>query len=176
MAGQKLSDQDRQTLIASLKHRFEQHMARHPGLDWPAVAALIEQDERKLWALQQMEQTGGEPDVVLLDGKAWYADCAAESPAGRRSLCYDVQALASRKENKPRHSAGGLAQEWGVALLSVAQYRAMQALFPFDQKTSSWVLTPDSIRGLGGSLFGDRRYDTVFIYHNGAESYYASRG
>lgn len=171
-----LSEQEKQALLETLKERFEAHPDRHPGLDWQTVEKVLTADEGKLSALHQMEKTGGEPDVVLLDGQPCYADCAPETPIGRRSLCFDAQALASRKENKPAHSAGGLAAEWGVELMSEAQYRAIQRLFPFDLKTSSWVATPDAIRKLGGALFCDRRYDTVFVYHNGAESYYAARG
>ncbi len=174
-----LSRERQDALLTLLKNRFEDNMARHPDLDWLPVRERLEQMPDKLWSLDQMEQTGGEPDVICRDnetGEYIFHDCSSESPAGRRSLCYDPDALASRKDNKPRASAIGLASEMGVELLTEDVYRAQQSLGVFDTKTSSWVKTPDSIRKLGGALFCDRRYDTVFTYHNGAESYYASRG
>lgn len=166
-------------LLLVLKNRFEQHMHRHPGQSWAQVEARLEASPGKLVSLQQMEQTGGEPDVVGFDAKAGdfiFCDCSPESPKGRRSLCYDRAALEARKENKPAGSALEMAAAMGLELLSEEQYRALQQLEPFDTKTSSWLKTPDPIRELGGALFGDRRYNHVFVYHNGAESYYAARG
>ena len=166
-------------LLATLQARFEKHMARHPDADWPLVQARLESSPRKLQTLQQMEDTGGEPDVIGRDqasGEFIFCDCSAESPAGRRSLCYDRAALDARKENKPAGCATEMAAEMGVALLTEAEYRHLQTLGHFDGKTSSWVQTPAAIRQLGGALFCDRRYDTVFTYHNGAQSYYAARG
>jgi hypothetical protein len=170
------SDND---LIAALQARFAQHPERHPGIDWAAVQARLAARPDALRTLREMERTGGEPDVVARDagsGAIVFCDCAAESPAGRRSLCYDGAALAARKENKPAGSAVALAGEIGVALLSEEQYRHLQTLGEFDRKTSSWLQTPSSVRQQGGALFGDRRYGQVFVYHNGAESYYAARG
>ncbi|MBO1438752.1 DUF4256 domain-containing protein [Meiothermus sp. CFH 77666] len=166
-------------LLLVLKNRFEQHMHRHPGLTWTEVEARLEASPGKLISLQQMEQTGGEPDVVGFDtktGEFIFCDCSPESPKGRRSLCYDQAALEARKQNKPAGSALEMAAAMGLELLSEEQYRALQQLEPFDTKTSSWLKTPDPIRKLGGALFGDRRYNHVFVYHNGAESYYAARG
>ena len=166
-------------LLQTLRERFERHMERHPGLTWAAVERRLKARPEALAALDFMERTGGEPDVVsLTEGSEdiIYVDCAAESPAGRRSLCYDRAALDARKENKPAHSAMGLAEEQGLALLDEEQYRALQRLGQFDRKTSSWVLTPPAMRKLGGALFCDRRYERVFAYHNGADSYYAARG
>ena len=166
-------------LMQTLRERFERHMERHPGLTWAAVERRLKARPEALAALDFMERTGGEPDVVsLTEGSEdiIYVDCAAESPAGRRSLCYDRTALDARKENKPAHSAVGLAEEQGLALLDEEQYRALQRLGQFDRKTSSWVLTPPAMRKLGGALFCDRRYERVFAYHNGADSYYAARG
>ena len=166
-------------LISTLQDRFEKNMNRHKGLKWPDVQAKLEANTEKLWSLSEMERTGGEPDVVAFDkktGEYVFFDCSAESPKGRRSVCYDPAALESRKEHKPKHSAIGMAAYMGIEILTEAQYREMQALGVFDTKTSSWVQTPPDIRKLGGALFCDRRYDTVFTYHNGAESYYASRG
>ncbi|MDX2233024.1 MAG: DUF4256 domain-containing protein [Hyphomonadaceae bacterium] len=162
-------------LAATLAARFAAHPHRHAGIAWDAVAARL--TPKALKTLAAMEETGGEPDVVGREGAAFvFVDCAAESPAGRRSLCFDRAALDARKENKPRGAALEMAAEMGAALLDEAQYRALQALGEFDRKTSSWIATPAPIRKLGGALFGDRRYDTVFVYHNGAESYYAVRG
>jgi hypothetical protein len=162
-----------------LKQRFEKHMNRHTGLAWTQVEARLEADAAKLWSLHQMEKTGGEPDVVGQDkktGEYIFYDCSPESPKDRRSLCYDRAALGARKENKPKNSVTDLAAAIGVELLSEEQYRELQTLGAFDTKTSSWVQTPPAIRELGGALFCDRRYNTVFTYHNGAESYYAARG
>ena len=174
-----LSREQREQLLATLKARFEKNMARHDGLEWPKVRARLEANAGKLWSLNEMERTGGEPDIVSLDrnsGEYVIIDCSAESPKDRRSLCYDRKALDSRKENKPKGSAMEMAAAMGVELLTEEQYRELQTLGNFDTKTSSWVKTPPRIRQLGGALFCDRRYDTVFVYHNGAESYYAARG
>jgi Protein of unknown function (DUF4256) len=162
-----------------LKARFEKNMDRHKGLVWAEVQAKLESSPEKLWSLSEMERTGGEPDVVGFDKKAGeyiFYDCSEESPKGRRSLCYDREALDSRKENKPKDNALGMAAAIGVEMLTEEQYRELQKLGEFDVKTSSWVNTPSRIRELGGALFCDRRFDTVFTYHNGAESYYAARG
>lgn len=167
------------TLIGILKTRFEKNTKRHAGLDWPEVLARLQAVPEKLWSLNEMERTGGEPDVVGQDndsGEIIFYDCSAESPQGRRSLCYDQEALASRKEHKPQDSAVGMADSMGIVLLTEEQYRELQELGDFDTKTSSWVKTPPGIRKLGGAIFCDRRYDTVFVYHNGADSYYGSRG
>lgn len=166
-------------LLSVLKTRFEDNDQRHPGIDWDEVHARLVGAPKKLAALNEMERTGGEPDVVGRDPKSGefiLIDCSAESPSGRRSLCYDRKALESRKENKPRGNAIDTAAEMGIELLTEDQYRALQKLEAFDLKTSSWVQTPPRIRHLGGAIFCDRRYDTVFVYHNGAESYYAARG
>jgi len=166
-------------LIKILKDRFEKNIDRHPGLEWSEVQAKLEANAEKLWSLHVMEATGGEPDVIEYDSNTAeyiFCDCSAESPKGRRSTCYDHDALESRKEHKPENSAVNMAIEMGIDLLTEEQYRKLQKLGKFDTKTSSWIKTPDSIRKLGGALFCDRRYDTVFTYHNGAESYYASRG
>lgn len=174
-----LSNKESKELLAALKARFEKHMHRHKGLDWSKVQSRLEANPEKLWALCEMENTGGEPDVVEYDRKSdtyIFMDCVAESPKGRRSVCYDPAALASRKEHKPKHSAMGMAEDMGIELLTEAQYRDLQKLDVFDTKTSSWVVAPESIRKRGGALFGDFRYGQVFIYHNGAESYYAARG
>ena len=174
-----LSPQHREELLRVLKTRFEKNMKRHKGIRWDKVQARLETNPEKLWSLDDMEVTGGEPDVVGYDnktGKYIFYDCAAESPKGRRSVCYDHEALASRKEHKPENSAIGMAADMGIELLTEEQYRELQKLGNFDTKTSSWVKTPPDIRKLGGALFCDRRYDTVFVYHNGAESYYAARG
>ncbi|MEO8382162.1 MAG: DUF4256 domain-containing protein [Acidobacteriota bacterium] len=169
----------RNELLSALKERFEQNSHRHRKVVWAELQSRLEANPDKLWSLHEMEQTGGEPDVVGYDKKAdvyLFFDCSAESPKGRRSVCYDREALESRKENKPRGSALDLAAAMGIELLSEEQYRELQNLGEFDTKTSSWVKTPAEIRKLGGAIFCDRRYDTVFVYHNGAESYYAARG
>ncbi|WP_058051220.1 DUF4256 domain-containing protein [Janthinobacterium sp. Ant5-2-1] len=166
-------------LIHTLQTRFSQHMHRHPRWTWDKVLARLDAAPASLAILQQMEDTGGEPDVIGYagdTGAVTFCDCSAESPLGRRSLCFDADALAARKANKPAGSALAMAQTMGVALLTETQYRQLQELEPFDRKTSSWIATPDSIRALGGALFCDRRYEQVFVYHNGADSYYASRG
>jgi hypothetical protein len=166
-------------LIAALKLRFEKNMNRHDGIPWEGVLERLEAQPGKLRALAEMERTGGEPDVVGRDRKSGvlvFCDCSAESPAGRRSVCYDREALDSRKEHKPKHSALGMAAEMAIDLLTEEQYRALQELGEFDMKTSSWILTPPDVRALGGALFCDRRYGKVFVYHNGAQSYYAARG
>jgi len=173
-----LNAKQKDELLKTLKARFEQNMARHQGLDWAKVQAKLDANPAKLWALSEMERTGGEPDVVGHDqktGEYIFYDCSAESPKGRRSLCYDRAALDARKENKPAGSAMDMAAAMGLELLTEEQYRELQKLGKFDTKTSSWVQTPAAIRKLGGALFCDRRYDTVFLYHNGAESYYAAR-
>jgi hypothetical protein len=174
-----LSDKQREELLTAVKNRFEKNMNRHQGLAWVKVQAKLEANAEKLWSLREMERTGGEPDVVGHDrktGEYIFYDCAAESPKGRRSLCYDREALESRKENKPKGSAVDMAAAMGIELLTEERYRELQKLGEFDTKTSNWVKTPSSIRKLGGALFCDRRFDTVFVYHNGAESYYAGRG
>jgi len=175
----KLSPEQAEELLSALKARFEKYTSRHKGLEWAKVQASLETKREKLWSLNEMERTGGEPDVVAYDkktGEYIFYDCAAESPKGRRSLCYDHEALESRKEHKPKNSALGMAAAMGIEILTEEQYRELQQLGKFDTKTSSWVQTPADIRKLGGALFCDRRYDTVFLYHNGAESYYAARG
>ena len=178
-AGKKLSAAQRAALLDTLKARFEKFPTRHKKLAWKEVLARLEADEGKLWSLSEMERTGGEPDVTGFDkktGEYIFTDCAPESPKGRRSVCFDPAALESRKEHKPAHSAVGMAREMGIELLTEAQFRELSTLGEFDTKTSSWVQTPPEIRKLGGALFCDRRYEQVFVYHNGAESYYAARG
>ena len=173
-----LSPAQREGLLRSLKARFEKNMNRHKGLDWAKVQAKLEANPQKLRSLNEMETTGGEPDVVGHDKKSGeyiFYDCSAESPKGRRSVCYDREALEARKEHKPKDSAVGMATAMGIELLTEEQYRELQKLGAFDLKTSSWVKTPPEIRKLGGALFCDRRYDHVFLYHNGADSYYAAR-
>jgi hypothetical protein len=173
-----LSPEQREEQRRVLKARFEKNMNRHEGLEWVKIQAKLEANTEKLWSLNEMERTGGEPDVVGHDqktGEYIFYDCSAESPKGRRSLCYDREALDSRKENKPENSAIDMAAAMSIELLTEEQYRELQKLGNFDTKTSSWVKTPSAIRKLGGALFCDRRYDTVFVYHNGAESYYAAR-
>lgn len=173
-----LSSVNREALLATLESRFAKNMNRHKGLAWTEVRARLEPHPAKLWSLHEMERTGGEPDVVDHDeetGEYVFCDCSAESPKGRRSLCYDREALEARKEHKPVNSALDVAAAMGIELLTEQQYRALQKLGNFDTKTSSWVKTPSHIRKLGGAVFCDRRYDTVFLYHNGAESYYAAR-
>ena len=174
-----MNARERDDLLRALKARFEKHVDRHAGVAWSDVLARLEGDARALASLQAMEATGGEPDVIGRDagtGRVTFCDCAAESPAGRRSLCYDRAALDARKENKPAGSAVEMAAGMGIDLLTEEQYRALQALGEFDTKTSSWVATPSDVRALGGALFCDRRYGRVFVYHNGAQSYYAARG
>lgn len=166
-------------LMEVLRQRFESNMARHKGLEWEKVKSRLESDPKKLWSLAEMERTGGEPDVAGLDkktGEYVFFDCSAESPKGRRSVCYDPEALASRKEHKPKDSALGMAAAMGIEILTEENYRELQRLGEFDLKTSSWVSTPSDIRERGGALFCDRRYGKIFLYHNGAESYYAARG
>jgi len=173
-----LSPEQRKELLGTLKARFEKNMNRHKGLEWAPIQAKLEANDQKLWSLYGMERTGGDPDVVGHDkktGEYIFYDCSAESPKDRRSLCYDREALESRKENKPKDNASDMAAAMGVELLTEEQYRELQTLGEFDTKTSSWVNTPSHIRKLGGALFCDRRFDTVFVYHNGAESYYAAR-
>ena len=175
----ELSPAQGQELLKTLKARFEKNMNRHKGLDWTKVQAKLEADAEKLWSLSEMESTGGEPDVVGHDkktGEYIFYDCSAESPKGRRSVCYDREALDARKENKPKNSAVDIAAAMGVELLTEEEYRELQKLGEFDLKTSSWVKTPAEIRKRGGALYCDRRYDHVFLYHNGADSYYAARG
>jgi hypothetical protein len=173
-----LSTKQREELLRALKARFEKNTDRHKGLAWDKVQAKLEANAEKLWSLNEMERTGGEPDVVGHDkktGEYIFYDCSADSPKGRRSICYDGEALESRKEHKPKDSAAGMAAAMGIELLTEEQYRELQKLGDFDTKTSSWVKTPSDVRKLGGALFCDRRFNTVFVYHNGAESYYAGR-
>lgn len=175
----QLSPEQHEEILGILKSRFEKNMNRHEGLEWAKVQAKLERNPEKLWSLNEMESTGGEPDVIDYDSQAdeyIFYDCSKESPKGRRSICYDREALESRKEHKPRTSAMDMAAEMGIEILTEEQYRELQKLGNFDTKTSSWVKTPSTIRKLGGALFCDYRYDTVFVYHNGAESYYAARG
>ncbi len=176
---QELSPAEREELLRILKVRFEKNLSRHTGLEWTRVQASLEAKPEKLWSLQEMEDTGGEPDVIALDkktGEYIFYDCSPETPKGRRNVCYDRAALDSRKEHKPANSVLDMAANMGITLLSEAEYRDLQNLGAFDLKTSSWVQTPPEIRKLGGALFADRRYDTVFVYYNGASSYYAVRG
>jgi hypothetical protein len=182
----KLSQEQREELLRTLKTRFEKNMYRHKNVEWTKVQTRLESSPDKLWSLNEMERTGGEPDVISYDnlpgrqagktGEYIFYDCSAESPKDRRSLCYDRKALESRKENKPKDSAINMAVDMDIELLTEEEYRNLQKLGEFDLKTSSWIRTPANIRKLGGALFCDRRYDTVFTYHNGAESYYAARG
>lgn len=175
----ELSPEQREEIIRLLKRRFEKCKTRHQGFDWAAIEKRLEANPEKLWSLQQMESSGGEPDVVGQDhqtGEYLFYDCSAESPKGRRSLCYDGEALASRKDHPPENNAVDMAAEMGIALLTEEQYRQLQTLGEFDTKTSSWIQTPAAVRQLGGALFADRRYNQVFVYHNGASSYYAARG
>ena len=174
-----LSPEQRGELLKALRGRFDKHANRHEDVEWAKVQARLEAENQKLWSLSEMERTGGEPDVVRYDkktGEYVFYDCSAESPKGRRNVCYDREALESRKEHKPENSAVDMAAEMGIDLLTEEEYRDLQKLGSFDTKTSSWVKTPDKIRKLGGAIFCDRRYDTVFVYHNGAETYYSSRG
>lgn len=175
----KLSAQQSEELLSILKIRFEKNRGRHQGLDWNKVQEKLEAQPEKLWSLNEMDITGGEPDVVGYDektGKFLFYDCSAETPKGRRSVCFDHEALEARKEHKPNDSAINMATEMGIELLTEEEYRALQQLGEFDLKTSSWIQTPERIRKLDGALFCDRRYNTVFVYHNGAQSYYAARG
>lgn len=175
----KLSEEQSEGLFKILKDRFEKNMNRHEGLEWGKVQAKLVANPEKLWSLDEMELTGGEPDVVGYDKSTdeyIFYDCSAESPKGRRSVCYDQEALESRKEYKPKNSAVNMANEMGIELLTEEQYRALQQLGSFDAKTSSWIKTPADIRALGGAIFADFRFANVFVYHNGAESYYAARG
>ncbi len=175
----RISAEQREELLLTLRARFEKNMKRHKGIEWANVHARLEANMEKLWSLNEMEITGGEPDVVGYDKKTSeyiFYDCSAETPNGRRSFCYDHEALESRKENKPKNSVMNLADYMGVEILTEEQYRQLQHLGKFDSKTSSWIKTPDDIRKLGGAIFCDFRYNTVFVYHNGAESYYAARG
>ncbi len=175
----KLSSAQQKELLSTLKARFEKNMTRHKSLEWAKAQAKLEAAPEKLWSLNEMEATGGEPDVVGYDkktGEFIFYDCAAESPKGRRSICYDHEALEARKEHKPANSAMEMSSDMGIELLTEEQYRELQQLGRFDTKTSSWIKTPAGIRKLGGAIFADYRYGTVFVYHNGAESYYAARG
>ncbi|MEH7248859.1 DUF4256 domain-containing protein [Neobacillus niacini] len=175
----ELSQEQREELLKALTVRFEKNMHRHEGHDWANVLAKLEANPEKLWSLNEMERTGGEPDVVGYDQEKdeyTFYDCSAESPKGRRSVCYDREALESRKQHKPENTVIDMVTDMGIELLTEEQYRVLQELEAFDKKTSSWVLTPANIRKLGGAIFCDRRYDTVFMYHNGADSYYGARG
>lgn len=175
----KLSTEQQEELFSVLEARFEKNIQRHKGIEWAKVEEKLKANPEKIWSLDEMERTEGEPDVVGFDAKTGeyiFYDCSAESPKGRRSICYDHEALEKRKENKPANSAINMAQEMGIEILTEAQYRELQQLGKFDTKTSSWILTPANIRKLGGAIFSDFRYDTVFVYHNGADSYYAARG
>ena len=177
--GKQLSAEAAKELLSVLKKRFEKHMDRHQGMDWSKIQAKLEANPKKLWSLDEMEATEGEPDVIAYDQQKdeyLFCDCSPESPKGRRSLCYDQEAWNSRKEHKPAGSVLERAAEMGIELLTEEQYRELQKLGNFDTKTSSWVKTPEAIRKLGGAIFCDKRYGTVFMYHNGAESYYAARG
>ena len=176
---EKLSPEQQQELLKILKARFEKNMNRHKGLEWAKVQAKLEANPEKLWSLDEMEITGGEPDVVghnKKTGEYIFYDCSAESPKDRRSVCYDREALEARKEHKPKNNALDMAADMGIELLTEGEYRELQTLGDFDLKTSSWIITPSDIRQRGGALFCDRRYGHVFVYHNGAESYYAARG
>jgi hypothetical protein len=175
----KLSSEESEALLLLLQARFEKNVVRHKGLEWPSVQAKLKSNPEKLWSLNEMEKTGGEPDVVGYDkktGEYIFYDCSPESPKGRRSICYDHEALEARKEHKPENSAIQMAADMGIELLTEDQYRELQKFGNFDTKTSSWIMTPADIRKLGGAIFTDFRYGKVFIYHNGAESYYAARG
>ena len=175
----ELSPEQREEILRTLKARFEKNLNRHEELEWDKVQEKLETNPEKLWSLSEMERTGGEPDVIAYDkktGEYIFYDCSAESPKGRRSICYDREALESRKQHKPQNNALDMAADMGIEILTEEQYRELQKLGSFDTKTSSWVITPAAIRKLGGAIFCDRRYDTVFVYHNGADSYYAARG
>ncbi|WP_312702153.1 DUF4256 domain-containing protein [Sedimentibacter sp.] len=178
-SSRKLSVEEQERLIKTLKARFEKNMNRHKDLKWDMVQEKLEADPEKIWSLSEMERTGGEPDVVGYDkstNEYIFYDCSAESPKGRRSICYDREAMDSRKEHKPENNALDMASDMGIEILTEEQYRELQESGEYDTKTSSWVKTPEAIRKLGGAIFCDRRYDTVFVYHNGAESYYGARG
>lgn len=175
----KLTAEERNNLLSTLKTRFEKNMARHEGIDWAKVLDRLEKSPKKLWSLHEMERTGGEPDIVDQDkkhGEFIFIDCAAESPAGRRSICYDLEGLESRKEHRPKNNAIDMAADMGIDVLSEKEYRDLQKLEKFDTKTSSWLKTPEDIRDLGGAIFADYRFGRVFVYHNGAQSYYGGRG
>ena len=179
MATKNLSTEEITTVLNIVRTRFEKNTNRHLGIEWSKVQTKLESNPENMWSLQQMEKTGGEPDVIGFDEKTdeyIFVDCSAETPKDRRSICYDHEALEKRKEHQPKNSAINMATEMGVELLTEAQYRNLQLLGKFDTKSSSWIATPEKIRQLGGALFGDFRYDTVFVYHNGADSYYAVRG
>jgi len=174
-----LTTNEQDEILSTLEKRFEKNKNRHKDLDWAKIEAKLKANPEKLWSLEEMEKTDGEPDVIGYDKKTdqyLFADCSAESPKGRRSICYDHEALEKRKENKPLNSAVNMAKEMGIEILNEEQYKELQKLEKFDTKTSSWILTPPEIRKLGGAIFSDFRYNTVFVYHNGAESYYAARG
>ncbi|MFL3664668.1 MAG: DUF4256 domain-containing protein [Flavobacteriales bacterium] len=180
MSQQKIvSQQQKEELLKTLQTRFEKNLNRHKDLEWKKVQEKLEANLEKLWSLNEMEETEGEPDVIKYDkttDEYVFYDCSAESPKGRRSVCYDPEALESRKQHKPKHSAVGMAGEMGIELLTEEQYHELQQLGKFDTKTSSWIATPEDVRSLGGAIFGDWRYGKTFIYHNGAESYYGARG
>lgn len=179
MSNKKLSATEKEVLLRTLKARFEKNKKRHQDITWEKVSSRLESHPEKLWSLNEMEVTGGEPDVVGMDkktGAILFYDCAVESPKGRRSVCYDLEAWESRKEHRPENNAVGMAADMGIEMLTEEEYRYLQTLGEFDLKTSSWIKTPEAIRELGGALFCDRRYDHVFTYHNGAQSYYAARG
>ncbi|KJS03994.1 MAG: hypothetical protein VR77_12595 [Flavobacteriales bacterium BRH_c54] len=180
MSQQKIvSQQQKEELLKTLQTRFEKNLNRHKDLEWKKIQEKLEANSEKLWSLNEMEETGGEPDVIKYDkttDEYVFYDCSAESPKGRRSVCYDPESLESRKQHKPKHSAIGMAAEMGIELLTEEQYHELQQLGKFDTKTSSWIATPADVRALGGAIFGDWRYGKTFIYHNGAESYYAARG
>ncbi|PBJ15719.1 DUF4256 domain-containing protein [Flavobacterium sp. ACN6] len=174
-----LTTNEQEEILSTLEKRFEKNLKRHKDLDWAKIEAKLKANPEKLWSLEEMERTEGEPDVIGYDKKTdeyLFADCSPESPKGRRSICYDHEALEKRKENKPNNSAVNMAAEMGIEILNEEQYKELQKLEKFDTKTSSWILTPPEIRKLGGAIFSDFRYNTVFVYHNGAESYYAARG
>jgi len=175
----QLSSEEKEALTAILKTRFEKNLNRHSEIDWSKIAEKLEQNPQKLWSLNEMEKTGGEPDVVGFDSTSKeyiFMDCSAESPKGRRSTCYDLEGLQSRKEHQPDNNANDMAKAMGIEILTEAQYRDLQKLGKFDEKTSSWLKTPPEVRKLGGAIFGDFRYGQVFVYHNGAQSYYGARG
>ena len=171
-----LTSNERDALLKTLEERFKNNPQRHKGIEWKEIYEQLVNDTKKLWSLSEMERTGGEPDIIVLENKYHYCDCSLETPSGRRNLCYDQDALEARKKNKPQGSAIEMADTMGIKLLTEDQYRILQTLGEFDTKTSSWLKTPEAIRKRGGAIFGDRRYDHVFIYHNGADSYYAVRG